>query len=123
MVQSLAATTVTSIAIGVASVCAPARVDEATRADTAFVLMGTSPDGLTKPGATALEFKREARYCLDRAADTRAEPPDATGPEVPFRTFSGCMEGLGWRKPPAGSRTRLVRPHETLPEEFEFSSL
>jgi hypothetical protein len=122
MVQSLAATTLTSIAISVASVCATPKPDAEPTADTAFILLGTPEPGLSRPDAGLAEFKLDARYCLAHSADTRAAPPPEASAKVPFRTFSTCMEALGWRPAAAPSEKRLVRPYETLPERYGLSS-
>ena len=122
MLQSLATTTVTSIALSVASVCATPTPDPEPTSDTAFVLLGTSEPGLSRPDAGLAEFKLDARYCLGHSADTQAAPPPEASESVPFRAFSTCMEALGWRPATDRAEKRLVRPYETLPEGYGLSS-
>ena len=122
MMQPVTAATLASFAISGFSVCATPPPKEAASADTAFVLMGTSEEGLSRRGAGESAFKGDARHCLDHSADTRA----TTGPDAEagarFPTFAACMHDRGWRAPAEGAPTQLVRPYETV-ERWHGSAL
>jgi len=120
VVQSHTVAALTSLVVSGVHACATATPEQAHPADTAFVLMGDSARGWTRPDASEYDFKREARICLDGSADTRPSSPPRAREDAAYATFHECMEALGWVAPPDDLAKRLIRPYETRPEEYGF---
>lgn len=123
MIHATTAATLTSLTISLVSSCATPHVENEATAGTAFVLMGTSDQGLSRPDANESAFKREARYCLDHSADTRTDLPPRAGSTIAFPTFDACMHDHGWRPAVEGSTRQLIRPHETVRRWHGLSSM